>query len=242
MSTNSRIEWTDATWNPVTGCTKISSGCQNCYAYTMAKRLKAMKNPRYKNGFEITMHEDLIEIPLTWKKPRKVFVNSMSDLFHNEIPSNFIYGVYNVMNKTPWHNYQVLTKRSERLLKIAPNIQWSSNIWQGVSIEEAKYKHRIDDLRKTPAVVKFLSVEPLIGPLGNLDLTGIDWVIVGGESGPGARQMEPNWVRDIRDQCKEQKVPFFFKQWGGVRKHLNGRILDGKTWSEFPAIKKPKVM
>ena len=234
MSLNSKIEWTETTWNPVTGCTKISTGCQNCYAYTLAKRLKAMSNPRYINGFDITLHYDLLDKPLSWKSPRKIFVNSMSDLFHEDIPVEFIEKVFATMNKASWHTFQVLTKRSENLKKLSPSLKWSENIWMGVTVESFSEKYRIDDLKETKAKIKFLSLEPLLSSLGKIDLSNIDWVIVGGESGPKARPMNIDWVREIRDQCIEQKTPFFFKQWGGVNKKKNGRLLDNKLWDEYP--------
>jgi protein gp37 len=234
MATMSSIEWTEATWNPVTGCTKISEGCRNCYAATMAKRLHAMGNPRYQNEFNITLHEDLIDLPLRWKKPRRIFVNSMSDLFHKDIPLSFIQRVFSTMEKAHWHTFQILTKRSERLLELAPQLPWPPNVWQGVSVEDSKAQYRIDHLRGVPAAVRFLSVEPLIGPLVELNIQDIHWVIVGGESGYGARPMNEEWVLDIRDRCVQQNVAFFFKQWGGVQKHRTGRMLDGRTWDEFP--------
>ncbi|WP_240417861.1 DUF5131 family protein [Paenibacillus periandrae] len=234
MATMSSIEWTEATWNPVTGCTKISDGCRNCYAAAMAKRLHAMGNPRYADGFNLTLHPDLVELPLTWKKPRRIFVNSMSDLFHKDVPLEFIQKVFDTMEKASWHTFQILTKRSDRLLEISDQLKWPSNVWQGVSVEDQRVLYRIDDLRRTPAQIKFLSVEPLLGPIENLNLEGIHWVIVGGESGHGARPMEEKWVLTIRDQCKEQNVAFFFKQWGGVQKHRTGRRLEGKTWDEYP--------
>lgn len=236
MSLNSKIEWTETTWNPVTGCTKISTGCQNCYAYILAKRLKAMSNPRYINGFDITLHYDLLDKPLSWKSPRKIFVNSMSDLFHEDIPVEFIEKVFATMNKASWHTFQVLTKRSENLKKLSPSLKWSENIWMGVTVESFSEKYRIDDLKETKAKIKFLSLEPLLSSLGEIDLSNIDWVIVGGESGPKARPMNIDWVREIRDQCIEQKTPFFFKQWGGVNKKKNGRLLDNKLWDEYPHI------
>ena len=236
MGLKSKIEWTESTWNRVTGCTKITPGCKNCYAYTMAKRLKAMGNPRYKNGFEVTLHEDLIKLPLTWKKPKKVFVNSMSDLFHDKVPIDFIKKVFDIMNQTPWHNYQLLTKRSDRLVELSPLFKWTPNIWQGVSVENNSVVNRINELKSIPAVVRFLSFEPLIGPLPHLNLEGIHWVIVGGESGPAARPMKAEWARNIRDYCIEQHIPFFFKQWGGVRKKLTGRVLDKRTWDEYPIV------
>lgn len=234
MAGRSNIEWTEATWNPVTGCTKISAGCKNCYAERMAKRLVAMRNPRYRNGFNVTLHHDLIDAPRKWVKPRKIFVNSMSDLFHSEVPLDFIQSVFNTMTETPQHTYQVLTKRPERLLELSPYLTFAPNIWVGTSVEDDRVRNRIDILRQVPAHILFLSCEPLIGPLNNLNLNGIDWVIVGGESGPGARPMEEEWVRDIRDRCIEQNVAFFFKQWGGVQKHRNGRILDNRTYDEYP--------
>lgn len=234
MASSSKIEWTESTWNPVTGCTKISAGCANCYAYRMAKRLKAMGNPRYRNGFEITLHNDLIDLPFTWKKPRKIFVNSMSDLFHEKVPFSFIRRVFYTMNNTPWHQYQILTKRSKRLAELSPLLKWTPNIWQGVTVENAFVQNRIDDLRKVPAYIKFLSLEPFIGPLFECNFQGIDWIIVGGESGPRARPMKIEWVRSIRDACLEQHIPFFFKQWGGVQKHKNGRTLDNCIWSQYP--------
>lgn len=238
MATLSNIEWTESTWNPVTGCTKISAGCKNCYAATMAKRLHAMGNRRYKNGFNLTLHHDLIELPLKWKKPRRIFVNSMSDLFHKDVPLDFIKSIFKTMNKAHWHSFQILTKRSDRLLELSPDLPWSDNIWQGVSVEDERVVHRINDLRNVPAKIRFLSLEPLIGPLDNLNLQGIHWVIVGGESGPGARPIKVDWVRSIRDQCLEQDVAFFFKQWGGVQKHRTGRILDDRTWDEYPKTEK----
>ncbi|WP_334078139.1 phage Gp37/Gp68 family protein [Paenibacillus sanfengchensis] len=236
MSTSSSIEWTEATWNPVTGCTKISEGCRHCYAATMAKRLHAMGNPRYENEFKLTLHPDLIELPLSWKKPRRIFVNSMSDLFHKDVPLDFIQRVFDVMEKAPWHTFQILTKRSDRLLELAPHLPWPPNVWQGVSVENQKVIYRIDHLRAIPATIKFLSVEPLISPLIDLNLVDIHWVIVGGESGHGARPMEEEWVLSIKDQCQQQNVAFFFKQWGGVQKHRTGRLLQGRTWDEYPVI------
>ena len=234
MAGNSHIEWTDATWNPVTGCSKVSPGCKHCYAERMAKRLQAMGQPNYANGFEVTLQPHMLELPLEWKRPRRVFVNSMSDLFHKDVPLGFIKKVFSVMRRANWHQYQLLTKRSERLLEVSPLLTWEPHIWIGVSVENDDYTTRIDDLRKTGADVKFLSLEPLLGPLRKLNLRGIDWVIVGGESGPGARPMNPDWVRDIRDQCIRANVPFFFKQWGGQFKKRTGRVLDGRTWDQMP--------
>ncbi|MCM3768273.1 DUF5131 family protein [Neobacillus niacini] len=234
MVGSSSIEWTEATWNPVTGCNKVSDGCKHCYAERMAKRLHAMGNRRYKNGFNVTLHHDLIDAPKKWIKPRKIFVNSMSDLFHEQVPSEFIGQVFKTMNETPQHSYQVLTKRPERILELSCELNFTPNIWVGTSVENDKAKGRIDQLKMVPAHIRFLSCEPLLGPLNELNLKGIHWVIVGGESGPGARSMEADWVRTIRDQCSEQNVAFFFKQWGGVQKHRYGRELDDKTYDEYP--------
>lgn len=234
MSAKTMIEWTESTWNPLTGCTKISPGCKNCYAERMAKRLKAMGQPNYANGFKLTMHDKALELPLRWRKPQSIFVNSMSDLFHDQVPLEFILSVFDVMKRANWHRFQVLTKRSERLLELSSRLPWSSNIWMGVSVENQDYSHRIDDLRRSGAMTKFLSLEPLLGPVQSMDLNGIDWVILGGESGPGARPIQATWVVDIRDQCVKADVPFFFKQWGGTNKKKSGRELDGRTWSETP--------
>lgn len=239
MSTKSSIEWTESTWNPVTGCTKISDGCKNCYAEKLALRLKAMGQANYKDGFKLTLQPKMLEVPLGWKKSQTIFVNSMSDLFHKEVPLNYIQKVFDVMAKADWHQFQVLTKRSERLKEISEDLNWKPNIWMGVSVENQKVIHRIDDLRESDAHIKFLSIEPLLGSLPKLDLTRIDWVIVGGESGPKARPMKEEWVLEVKDQCEEQNVPFFFKQWGGVRKHKTGRTLLGKTWDGMP--KKARV-
>ena len=234
MSTQSSIEWTEATWNPLTGCTKISPGCKHCYAERMAKLLEAMGSKNYINGFELTLHESALMIPLRWSKPRMVFVNSMSDLFHEDVPTEFIQRVFATMRDAHWHTFQVLTKRAERLAKLDREIAWPDNVWMGVSVESERYLPRVDNLRHTHARVKFLSLEPLLGPLHNLNLTDIDWVIVGGESGPGARPLDVAWVKEIRDKCTLRGVAFFFKQWGGVHKKRNGRLLDGRTWDEFP--------
>ncbi|RJS59183.1 phage Gp37/Gp68 family protein [Bacillus sp. PK3_68] len=233
MAGNSSIEWTEATWNPVTGCTKVSEGCKHCYAERMAKRLHAMGNPRYIDGFNVTLHPDLIDAPRKWVKPRKIFVNSMSDLFHKDIPLEFIQRVFLTMNETPQHSYQVLTKRPERAAELASYLTFTPNIWLGTSVENQRVIERIDYLKQIPAHIRFLSCEPLLGPL-YLELEGIHWVIVGGESGPGARPMEADWALSIRDQCQEQNVAFFFKQWGGVQKHRHGRVLDGQTYDEYP--------
>jgi len=231
----SKIEWTEATWNPVTGCTKVSPGCRYCYAETMARRLQAMGQPNYVDGFKVRLHEHMLERPLAWKKPRVIFVNSMSDLFHEEVPEDFIRRAFAVMQQARWHQFQVLTKRAKRLSDVAPRLEWPDNIWMGVSVESAPYTPRIDHLRETGAAVKFLSLEPLLGPIPKLDLAGIDWVIVGGESGPRARPMDQDWVEDIRDQCQAAEVPFFFKQWGGRNKKKAGRILAGRTWDQMPS-------
>lgn len=229
-----KIEWTEATWNPTTGCTKVSEGCRNCYAEKMAKRLQAMGTKRYRNGFQLTLHPDLIDLPLRWKKPRKIFVNSMSDLFHQEVPDDFIRQVFRTMNQASHHIFQVLTKRPERVAAMAHRLNWTPNIWMGTSVENMRVIERVAHLRQVPARVRFLSCEPLLGPL-QLNLDGIHWVIVGGESGPGARPLDGDWVREIRDQCIKKRVAFFFKQWGGVRKDKTGRMLDGRTWDEMPS-------
>lgn len=234
MASNSPIEWTEATWNPVTGCTKIGPGCAHCYAERMANRLKAMGQRNYANGFDLTLQEQMIELPLRWKRSKRIFVNSMSDMFHVDVPVEFIQKAFDVMHRANQHQYQILTKRSERLLSLDAQLDWQPNIWMGVSVENARFQHRIDHLRETRAHVKFLSLEPLLGPLPNLDLRNIDWVIVGGESGPHARPMTPSWVSDIRDQCRDAGVAFFFKQWGGVFKSRTGRELDGRTWDQMP--------
>lgn len=237
----SSIEWTEMTWNPTTGCNKISAGCKFCYAEIMSRRLHAMGVDKYRNNFKLTLHEDTLNIPFTWKKEKIVFVNSMSDLFHKDVPLDYIKRVFEVMNKNPKHTFQVLTKRSDLLLKYHTELTWTPNIWMGVSVENEKVVNRIDDLRQTNAVIKFLSLEPLIGPLPNLNLNRIHWVIVGGESGPKARPMKKEWVVDIKNQCKEARVAFFFKQWGGKRKKTTGRVLDGKTYDEMPKLKKQSV-
>jgi protein gp37 len=244
MSGKSKIEWTESTWNPVTGCTKISDGCANCYAERLAKRLKAMGQPNYQNGFEVTMHERMLDYPSKIKIPQTIFVNSMSDLFHEKIPLEYIQRVFNVMEKAHWHQFQVLTKRAERLAELAQSLNWSPNIWMGVTVENSECLHRIDFLRTVNAQVRFLSIEPLLSSLPSLDLSGIDWVIVGGESGPGARPMQADWVREIRGNCIDHSIPFFFKQWGGINKKQSGKILDGRTWEEKPnsKIKEPIIL
>jgi protein gp37 len=235
MSTNSSIEWTESTWNPLTGCNKVSPGCKNCYAERMARRLKAMGSPNYENGFRLTLHEHALEIPLSWKRPQMIFVNSMSDLFHEDVPFEFIMKVFKVMHEASWHIFQILTKRSTRLSELAEELSWPENVWMGVSVETNDYSYRIQNLLSTTASTKFISFEPLLGPISQLHLDGIDWVIVGGESGPRARSIDEEWVLSIRDQCISQGIPFFFKQWGGVQKKKNGRVLQGRTWDQLPA-------
>lgn len=253
MATNSPIEWTEATWNPVGGCTVLSPGCTNCYAMRLARRLEAMGQLKYAgttrisggrakwNG-KIVLDETALDIPLKWKTPKIIFVNSMSDLFHEKIPFEFISKVFGVMQRSRHHTFQVLTKRADRLAKLAGKLPWPNNVWMGVSVESADYIDRIDHLRITPAFIKFLSLEPLLGPLDTLNLAEIDWAIAGGESGPAARPMNPDWVRSIRDQCVRAGVAFHFKQWGGVQKKQAGRVLDGRTWDELPAAKTSVVL
>ena len=230
----SSIEWTQVTWNPITGCTKISPGCKNCYAERMSRRLKAMGVEKYNKEFDLALHDYTLEAPLSWTKPKIVFVNSMSDLFHEEVPFEFIQRVFNVMKRASWHQFQVLTKRSKRLSELAIHLEWPSNVWMGVSVESQEYTYRIEKLVQTNAYIKFLSLEPLLGSLPSLDLSGIDWVIVGGESGPGARPLSEEWIIDIRDQCLATNTPFFFKQWGGINKKKNGRVLQNNTWDQMP--------
>ena len=234
MASNSAIEWTEATWNPVTGCTKISPGCKNCYAERMAHRLKRMGQVRYRNGFAVTLQPSALSEPYRWRTPKLIFVNSMSDLFHENVPLEYLLAVFKVMKECPHHQFQILTKRSDRLKLLGSELEWLPNIWMGVSVENEKYAFRATDLRAIPAFIRFLSIEPLLGPIDNLDLKGIQWVIVGGESGPGARHMKIEWVKRIRDLCRVQNVAFFFKQWGGTCKSKTGRLLDGKEWNEMP--------
>lgn len=234
MSGKTKIEWTECSWNPITGCTKLSEGCKNCYAERLTKRLVAMRNPRYYNGFTVTIHEDLIEAPKRWKTPRKIFVNSMSDLFHEDVPDNVILEIFRTMNECPQHQFQVLTKRPERLLLLNDRIEWTPNIWMGVTAESSQYLNRIDCLRNSNAYIKFISAEPLLDDLVDINLNGIDWIIVGGESGPGARKLEKQWVINIKNIAREHGTAFFFKQWGGTNKKKNGRELDGKIYSEYP--------
>jgi protein gp37 len=232
----SKIEWTEITWNPLTGCTKISPGCKNCYAERMAIRLKAMGHPNYRNGFELTTHEHTLTAPFTWPRPKTVFVNSMSDLFHELVSVEFIQRTFSVMTTAQQHTFQILTKRSARLSELATRLPWTTNIWMGVSVENADYVYRIDNLARTAAQTKFLSLEPLLGPLPKLNLQGIDWVIVGGESGPKSRPIKEEWVTDIRDQCLQSGTPFFFKQWGGTNKKKTGRKLEERTWDQMPEL------
>lgn len=234
MASQSSIEWTDATWNPVTGCSKVSAGCKFCYAERLALRLQAMGQPRYVDGFSVTLHHDLLDLPRRWRSPRRVFVNSMSDLFHEDVPLAFIRRVFQTMSECPQHIFQILTKRSGRLKDIAPALPWPENVWMGVSVEDSRVLSRIDDLIEVPATVRFLSCEPLIGPLDALPLDGIDWIIVGGESGPAARPMRREWALSVLKQCQDNGVPFFFKQWGGVRRKATGRVLNGRTYDEIP--------
>jgi protein gp37 len=235
MALQSSIEWTEATWNPVTGCSKISPGCKHCYAERMAFRLQAMGHANYRNGFNVTIHEDALDLPVRWKRPQTIFVNSMSDLYHRDVPLSFIQKVFATMHQAGWHRYQILTKRPERLIELDAKLAWAPHVWQGVTVEHPDYYGRIDLLRESGAHVKFLSLEPLLAAMPRLDLHGIDWVIVGGESGPGARPMAGEWVAEIRDQCLRAGVAFYFKQWGGVFKKRNGRELEGRTWDEMPA-------
>jgi protein gp37 len=239
MAQSTSIEWTDVTWNPVTGCTKVSPGCKHCYAERMALRLQAMNQRRYREGFRLTLQPDLLEQPLRWRQPRTVFVNSMSDLFHDDVPLEYLRLVFNVMAKASWHVFQILTKRAERLEQTARELPWPPNVWIGVSVESEDYLFRIKHLRRVPGAVRFLSVEPLLSRIRRLPLRSIDWVIVGGESGPGARPIQPDWVRTIRDSCLTKDVPFFFKQWGGVHKSRYGRLLDGQTWDQMPSLRAP---
>ena len=235
MAGNSAIEWTESTWNPVTGCSKVSDGCRNCYAERMSRRLQGMGLKKYARGFSVTTHESILEMPLGWCHPRLVFVNSMSDLFHPLVPDSFVRRVFEIMNRAFQHTFQVLTKRPERVVSMGDRLTWTSNIWMGTSIESERWLSRLDSIRETGGHVKYLSLEPLLGPLPDLCLEGIDWVIAGGESGPGARKMKEEWVREIRDCCLLENVPFFFKQWGGVHKKRNGRILDGREWNQMPS-------
>lgn len=240
MNTKSKIEWTEYTWNPITGCTKVSPGCKFCYAERMAKRLQAMRKPTYQNGFQVKVHDEIFEYPLKIAQPKLIFVNSMSDLFHENVPDEIILQLFDVMKRASWHTFQILTKRAERLNQMSTLIEWPENIWAGVSVETNDFKYRIDLLRDTSAKIKFLSLEPLLGPITDINLDKINWVIVGGESGPKARKMEEEWVLQIREACIEHHIPFFFKQWGGTNKKKNGRLLEGHTWDEMPNVVKNK--
>jgi protein gp37 len=234
VSDGSAIEWTDATWNPVRGCTKISPGCKHCYAQTFSERFRGVPGHPFEQGFDLRLVETALELPLRWRSPRRIFVNSMSDLFHEDVPEDFVRRVFDVMTRASQHQFQLLTKRSNRMSEIASRLQVPRNVWMGVSVENERYVQRLDDLRRVNAAVRFVSVEPLLGPIRRLPLDGIHWVIVGGESGPRARPMNPAWVRSIREQCQAARVAFFFKQWGGVQKSRTGRVLDGRTWNEMP--------
>ncbi|MBS2031364.1 MAG: phage Gp37/Gp68 family protein [Deltaproteobacteria bacterium] len=236
MSDHSNIEWTDATWNPVRGCRKVSPGCKHCYAETFAERFRGVSGHPFEHGFDLRLVPEALELPLKWKRARLIFVNSMSDLFLEDVPVDYIKKVFSVMHRASHHQFQVLTKRADRLAELAPQLTFTPNIWMGVSVENAKYTWRIDELRRVPSQVRFLSIEPLLGPLENLNLKHMHWVIVGGESGHHARPMDPEWVRSIRQQCRRARVPFFFKQWGGVQKSRAGRLLDGRTWDEMPKL------
>ena len=241
MSAQSSIEWTNATWNPVTGCTKISPGCKHCYALTFAERWRGIPGHPYEQGFDLRLWPERLSLPLKWKKPLLIFVNSMSDLFHKDVPLSFIQSVFETMKGAYWHTFQVLTKRADRLRELSPSLPWPPNVWMGVSVETTPYLKRVDDLRNVPAAIRFLSIEPLLAPIHGLDLTDIHWVIVGGESGPKARPMKGEWVRDIRNLCVAGEIPFFFKQWGGVQKSKAGRILDGRTWNEYPVVRRQRT-
>jgi protein gp37 len=242
MSTNSSIEWTQSTWNPLTGCSKVSPGCKYCYAELLSKRLKAMGQPNYQNEFQLTLHENNLELPMKWKKPKYIFVNSMSDLFHEDVPIGFIKQVFEIMRNAYWHKFQVLTKRSERLAALESQLVWAPNIWMGVSVENQDYESRINDLKKTKAAVKYISFEPLLGPISNVNFESIDWVIVGGESGPKARPIQDEWVFQIRDSCINSNIPFFFKQWGGTRRKKSGRLLQGRVWDEMPVANEMRIV
>jgi protein gp37 len=236
MAQTSRIEWTEATWNPVTGCHQISPGCAHCYAKTFAERWRGIPGHHYEQGFDLRLWPERLEQPLRWRRPRVIFVNSMSDLFHEGIPDEYITEVFDVMARAPQHTFQVLTKRNERLAALAPRLPWPENVWMGVTIENRRFVHRADQLREVPAAVRFISAEPLLGPLGGLDLTGIDWLISGGESGHRHRRVDPEWLRELRDRCQTEGVAYFFKQWGGRTPKAGGRTLDGRTWDEMPAV------
>jgi protein gp37 len=238
MALHSTIEWTDATWNPVTGCTQVSAGCDHCYALAFAERFRGVPNHPYEQGFDLRLWPDRLELPLRWRKPRRIFVNSMSDLFHADVPEDFIRSVFDTMLRADWHVYQILTKRPQRLAKLATSLPWPDHVWIGVSIESNEVAWRADFLRKVPAAVRFISAEPLLGPIDQVDLDGIHWVITGGESGPNHRPCDPDWVREARDHCLSQEVAYFHKQWGGRTPKAGGRELDGRTWDEMPTIQR----
>ena len=237
MADNSAIEWTEATWNPVTGCSKVSPGCAHCYAETFAERWRGIPGHPYEQGFDLRLWPQRLEQPLRWARPRMIFVNSMSDLFHEDIPAEYIADVFDVMVRAEHHTFQILTKRQERLAELAPDLPWPDNVWMGVTIENRRFVHRADYLRDVPAAVRFISAEPLLGPLEGLDLTGIDWLIAGGESGTKHRPVKADWLRDLRDRCQDEGVAYFFKQWGGRRPKTGGRELDGRTWDEMPVVR-----
>ena len=234
MSDSTAIEWTDATWNPVTGCTRVSPGCDHCYAQTFAERFRGVAGHPYEQGFDLRLWPERLELPLRWRRPRRIFVNSMSDLFHKDVPDSYIRAIFDIMVRADWHIFQVLTKRSARLARLGPALPWAPNIWAGVSVETDRYAWRVNQLRRVPAHVRFISAEPLLGPLTDVRLDGIDWIITGGESGPSHRSCDPQWVRDLRDRCLDQGIAFFHKQWGGRTPKSGGRLLDGRTWDQLP--------
>ena len=236
MADGSAIEWTGATWNPVTGCSKVSPGCAHCYAETFAERWRGIAGHPYEQGFDLKLWPKRLDVPLRWRRPRMIFVNSMSDLFHEDIPLDFIAQIFDVMSRADWHVFQILTKREDRLAELAPDLPWPENVWMGVTIENRRFVHRADRLREVPAAVRFISAEPLLGPLTGLDLTDIHWLISGGESGPKHRPVKKEWLTDLRDQCVDEKVAYFFKQWGGLRPKTGGRLLDGREWNEMPDV------
>jgi protein gp37 len=241
MAAGSAIEWTDATWNPVTGCTQVSPGCDHCYALTFAERFRGVPGHPYEQGFDFRLWPQRLDLPLLWKKPRRIFVNSMSDLFHKDVPDAFVRSIFDTMLQADWHTYQILTKRPQRLARLGQSLPWPSHIWIGVSVETNDYAWRADYLRQVPAAVRFISAEPLLGPVDQLSLDGLHWVITGGESGAGHRQCDPAWVRDVRDRCVGEGVAYFHKQWGGRTPKAGGRILDGRTWDEQPVLSKPEA-
>jgi protein gp37 len=238
MPRTTKIEWTHSSWNPATGCTKVSAGCRYCYAERMAKRLQAAGLYRYRNGFKVTLQEDIVELPLRWRKPRLVFAGSMTDLFHEDIPFEYLLRIFETMQKAHWHVFQLLTKREDRLAELYKHLPWPENVWMGVTVESSKEISRMEILRKVPAAVRFVSMEPLLGPIPRFPIDGIDWIIVGGESGPNARPVEYRWIVEIRNRCLKNNIPFFFKQWGGINKKKSGSLLDGKYYHEYPAFPK----